>query len=687
MKRITSLFLVAAAMLSATFAKAQESNAVMSAQALMDAEVQAQYVATATAASASSGSYALATDMAVNPATRLIENFVPKAIAAPVQSVFATSQVATSVPASVASLKGTYVLSWLTLADGSFDGGSAVEVVPDAEGDSITIKAFWDGAPVRAKVDATTGKITIPMQVIGEDANLGKLYFAVTNNDGKPNKTANAEGTVDADGNFNITSWWGIYVLSGTYKDQFVGAYYSTKMARTNATMSFKQNGNAVSYGVRVTQTGANVIRVENFFNKGIAIDILLNRDRTATIESQVALINSYGSWATIKCLEFNDEGALTKYNSTIVTDAAAADNNKTITWTNWSLLTTGKYAGRCTETVLTMDNAISYPELSVSDFEGEGTEANPYKLSSLDHLILLADKVNQDTAYVSTNGYQTYTRTFLGKHFELTADIDMAGYRFEPIGSTWKQRFAGSLDGKGHTIKGLSINGGSKYYAGLFGSCDTVSVLKNINFVNPVVSADYYYAAPLVAQCAGQVYNINVINPTVTVNNAKIVAAGVVGTCRGKIDNCHVTGGIITGGGYVGAIAGEALGGLTNCSANGTTVVNSGSSYPAGGIVGNLVYGDGKNLSFNGAVRYGYYEGQILGGVAGHVGACTLENSFFSGMVAGYSSDSYIGGVAGRLQGGTLLNCYSTGTVSCYSKKTGGIVGGITKYQPTGSN
>lgn len=685
MKKTFSLVCVVAAMLSATFAKAQESNAVMSAQALMEAEAQAQYAATA-AASASSGSYALATDQFGEPATRLIENFVPKAIAAPVQSVFATSQVATAAPASVASLKGTYVLSWLTLADGSFDGGSAVEVVPDAEGDSITIKDFWSGAPVRAYVDVTTGKVTIPMQVLGEFTNLGKLYMSVVNTDGKPNKTAMIEGTVDADGNFNFTSWWGIFGAEGTIKDKLAAAYYTTKMARTNATMSFKQNDNAVSYGVRVTQTGANVIRVENFFNKGIAVDILLNRDRTATIESQVAYINTNGSWTTIKCVEFNEAGSLTKYSSTIVTDAAATDNNKTITWTDWSLLTTGYYAGRCTETVLAMDNAISYPELSVSDFEGEGTEANPYKLSSLDHLILLADKVNQDTAYVSKYYNNSYTRTFIGKYFELTADIDMAGYRFEAIGSTWRQRFAGSLDGKGHTIKGLTVNGGTSYYAGLFGICDTVSVLKNINFENPVLVADYYYAAPLAVWTFGDVANINVTNPSVTVNNGKIVAAGVVGMSSGKIDNCHVTGGTISGGGYVGAITGETQGEINNCSANGTTVLHTSSSYPAGGIVGNLIYGGGKNLYFNGTVRYGYYEGQILGGVAGHVGACTLENSFFSGLVAGYSSDSYIGGVAGRLQGGTLLNCYSTGTVSCYSKMTGGIVGGITKYQPANS-
>ncbi|MDE6715533.1 MAG: hypothetical protein K2J74_03530, partial [Muribaculaceae bacterium] len=48
---------------------------------------------------------------------------------------------------------------------------------------------------------------------------------------------------------------------------------------------------------------------------------------------------------------------------------------------------------------------------------------------------------------------------------------------------------------------------------------------------------------------------------------------------------------------------------------------------------------------------------------------------------------DSYIGGVAGRVQGGNIVNCYSTGTILCYSRQTGGIVGGIIKYKPSGSS
>lgn len=658
----------------------------MSAMDAINAEKAKSAVYVAPTTSVSSGTYELATNIDGQSIIRFSDSFVPKAINTSAQLLTSTTAIDGAAPASVASLKGSYVFSYATLTANSFDGGACVEVVPGAEGDSIIITNFWSGAPVRAFVDVTSGKVTIPMQYLGNFTDVGKLYIAVVNSDGTVNKTAQIEGTVNADGDFDFSSWWGIFYYEGTNKDKLAAAYYNAKMARTNATMSFKQNDTPTSYGVRATQLSANLLRVENFFNKGIAVDFILNRDRTATISSQVAFINTYGAWTTIKCVAFNEAGNLTSYSNTIVTDEAAADNNKTITWTDWSLLTTGYYAGRCTETVLSLENEIKYPELTISTFEGDGTESNPYKISSLDHLVLLADKVNQDTAYVGTYFNNSYTRSFIGKYFEITNDIDMSGYQFEAIGSTWRQRFAGTLDGKGHTIKGLYVNGGADKYAGLFGICDTVSVFKNINLENPEVVADYYYAAPLTVWTFGDIANINVINPKATTNNGKIVAAGIVGMSSGKIENCHVTGGTIKGGGYVGAIAGEALGGMFNCSATGTTVYHSGTSYPVGGVVGNLLYVDSKNLYFNGTVRYDNYEGQVLGGVAGHVGACTLERSFFSGIVAGYSSDSYIGGVAGRLQGGNLINCYSTGTITGYSRKNGGIIGGITKYIPTGS-
>ena len=146
-----------------------------------------------------------------------------------------------------------------------------------------------------------------------------------------------------------------------------------------------------------------------------------------------------------------------------------------------------------------------------------------------------------------------------------------MGNYRFEAIGSTWRQRFAGVLDGKGHTIRGLNVNGSLDKYAGLFGMCDTVSVLKNIVLEKPVITSDYYYAGSLVSWTLGDIENITVNSPEVT-NTSRIVAAGVAGIVN-RADNCHVTNGVISGAGYVGGVAGEVHGGIFNSSATNTTV------------------------------------------------------------------------------------------------------------------
>lgn len=95
---------------------------------------------------------------------------------------------------------------------------------------------------------------------------------------------------------------------------------------------------------------------------------------------------------------------------------------------------------------------------------------------------MLLADKVNGEEPTLGT-GQTKYARPFLGKYFRMENDIDMSGYRFQPIGADWSHQFAGTFDGNGHTIKGLTVSTGANGYAGLFGKADTLSVIKNVKF------------------------------------------------------------------------------------------------------------------------------------------------------------------------------------------------------------
>ena len=579
---------------------------------------------------------------------------------------------------------GYYVGTYLTLSSGSFDGGSTMQITRDAEGDSVTIAAFWNGCPARAKYDATTGTLSIPRQFMMTDANLGALDLAVASQTGAPDYSAQLVGTVKADGTIDFgDAWYGIYVQTkGTNKDKFVGAYYSLQMRKPNGTMTYvTSKGEQAGYYVNIDQTAPNMLAVSNIFNRGLSIEVELKRDRTASISNQVAMKNSYGSWVMIACKAFNDAGNLTQYSGTILTDAAAADNNTVLRWTDWSLLCqeASSYAGKLTNAVLTAAQPFSYPELTVKEFEGEGTEANPYLIKSLDHLILLADKVNTDEDLAFGSGTQAHTSTYRGKYFAMANDIDMQGYRFEPIGFSYSQRFGGVFDGKGHSIKGLSVDAGAKYYAGLFGMCDTTSVIKNVVLESPKVLCGYYSAGSLVGYTRGSLENITVNNPAMS--GATSGNGGVAGIVGGYLKNCHVNGGVVMGVGFLGGVAGEVHGGAYNCSAVGTNVYLTGTGTPGGGVLGNLLEADGDQLWFSGLLSYANLSsdgGQYLGGVCGMIQNVKLSNSFFSGVMRGYSNESLFGGVTALLSSGTLENCYSSGYMQCYTRKGGGIVGQI---------
>lgn len=582
---------------------------------------------------------------------------------------------------SAADLKGNFVGTYSTLTTSSFDGGSSMQIVPDAQGDSITINYFWNGEPVRAHINSETNVITIPRQRIFVDQTLGALDIAVCKTDGKPDYTAQITGKVTAEGIDLSEAWWGVYVqTAGQNKDKFVAAYTELSIIRANGTFTYQRqgtDGKMTDYGyyILVDQPTGNTLSVKNIFNRGLETTMLLNRNRTAEMSNQVGMINSSGSWVLIKCVEFNADGNLTKYSPIITTDPAADTNNTTLSWTDWSLLCAEakSYAGKLENAKLTANTPFSYPVLSESSFEGEGTEASPYLIKNRDHLILLADQVNNNTVPTGIYYNNPVYSLYIGKHFALANDIDLENYRLDPIGCDLLHRFGGTLDGKGHTLKNVYVEGGSKYYAGIFGVCDTVAAIKNLNVENLKVNSDYYNAGGVVAWNCGSTDNVNVVNPQIT--SARMVAGAIAGIAMGPVSNCSVKEGIIVTQMYAGGAVAEVHGGISNVSVYGTRINMTGSEAPSGGVVANLL-GDGTNLSFSGLLQY-YQTGkqQFLGGVAGMLQNGTLRKSFSGGVVRGYSNESYVGGLVGYCRG-YVEDCYSAGVVHCYSRMTGGLIG-----------
>lgn len=600
--------------------------------------------------------------------------------------------------ASAAEIAGNYVQTYKTLVMPGADGGRSVTVeAVEGSPDKVRFVDFYDvGVTVTATVDFAAKTISIPNQEIIETQSLGKLDIAVVEegSDGTPvaNRTKPVEGVINEDGSISITSWWGIFKVS---TDSSVGCFYATDFRKANATLSQKRlvtttapfTEEEVTYGVIAEQTSPNILTVTNFGNYGMTVELELKRDETAAISRQlVRKANNGDHFYTNGIVYDAASGQVTGYADAIKAEKAADKYN--IVWKNWTMTNSSSYLGILTEAKLTTPFEISYPAISVSGFEGEGTESSPYLIKSFDHLILLGDKVNdvEPADYNSTGSDgKKYNRAYTGKYFRMENDIDMGGYRFTPIGKDWEHHFDGTFDGNGYTIEGLDIATGGAGYAALFGRAGESSVIKNLKADSPIVRSSNYYAAAIVGWSDGIVDNCHVTNADVQSSGRAVAGlAGVVKT----ITNSSVTNGNIVG--LVGNVAGlacEVDGLIRNCSAVATNVVaySSGeSNSPAGGLTALLYRAKAENCYFSGTVDCQALGSKAMfaGGITGNCYQGEITKCFSVGTILG-SNDAQgaAGGLAGMLSG-VLTDSYSIGTVQAKaSKNVGGLTGAVSSY------
>ena len=212
----------------------------------------------------------------------------------------------------------------------------------------------------------------------------------------------------------------------------------------------------------------------------------------------------------------------------------------------------------------------------------GTGTEADPFLITSLEDLIWFRDKVDEQAQDGSTQ--------FAGKYFKLTADIDLAGINWNPIGTMSGDHgsFKGVFDGDNHKISNLNVQQAGDGI-GLFARTAGNAVIKNLTLNNVTVKST---------------------------NNSNYVG-GLVGNAYAstKIENVHVTGTIdISGRGYIGGIAGHGYVVMDNVSVDGTGTIYS-TFWCAGGILGYA--GEGSTNIMNAHV-----EGVTITSAAGGLGA-----------------------------------------------------------------
>lgn len=291
----------------------------------------------------------------------------------------------------------------------------------------------------------------------------------------------------------------------------------------------------------------------------------------------------------------------------------------------------------------------------------GSGTKNDPYLIAIGAELAWFADQVK--------NGKVTLCA-------KLTADIDLNGHPWTPIGSFGSSKnYQGTFDGCNSTVNGLQVS--DKSYAGLFGVIGKSGIVERL-------------------KVAGTVSITNVSGNGID----NVGAGGIAGYCMGTIFQCSSSVDISNDGTNYSAVAGGIVGKaaenaiIDSCNNYGTVGSRKNINY-AGGIVG--------VASENALIRYctNDSEGQVNGvqGVGGIAGLLTdyaqvrlCENS---GAVQG---ESRVGGIVGwvcldkYISGSVLdviiMNVLNKGTVSGSGSPAMGYgVGGIVGYIDTANN
>lgn len=230
-----------------------------------------------------------------------------------------------------------------------------------------------------------------------------------------------------------------------------------------------------------------------------------------------------------------------------------------------------------------------------------------------------------------------------------LDTDLTLTG-EWTPIG-TYDNPYTGTFDGKDKTITGLTVNQEGTNYAGLFGRIGSGGTVKDVTLTKARVTGGSY-------------------------------VGGVAGQNEGTVENCSVDG-TVTGTGITdtGGIVGRNYGKISGCKAEGTV---TGGESNVGGIAGNGAanYDTGTG-NFIGSTIEGCYStaavsgSNFVGGVVGNLGIdCSLMACYSTGDVTVTSTTGDAGGVVGANSQGTVTGCYhATGTVSGQGN-VGGIVG-----------
>ncbi len=260
-----------------------------------------------------------------------------------------------------------------------------------------------------------------------------------------------------------------------------------------------------------------------------------------------------------------------------------------------------------------------------------------------------------------------------VGKTFVLENDIDLEGGNFDTIGS-----FGGTLDGRGHTIKNMTLSPIDST-RGFIGTVSETGIVKDLH-IEGDISPKNTQKKEGISKITGILNDKNTssvlsgIDRYAADDGIKSIG-GIAGENKGKILGCTFSGSV-TGAENIGGIAGENAqnGRIEYCQSSAVVTADTN----AGGIAGKN-FGVIKQSTNSGAINPTANEdAQNTGGIAGRSYGAVLES--VNRAEIGYKNAGYnVGGITG-CQNGYIAECVNYGHIQG-RKDVGGITGQFEPY------
>jgi hypothetical protein len=194
----------------------------------------------------------------------------------------------------------------------------------------------------------------------------------------------------------------------------------------------------------------------------------------------------------------------------------------------------------------------------------------------------------------ISSRAQLESIRNNLNGRYYLTADIDLSGAEWVPIGSS-DAPFKGFFDGQGHVIKNLKITGTGYEHNGLFGYVTTGSI-QNVGLEDTYINIASSYSSSFITAGGIRGYGSSLGYHISNCYNSGYISIS-------SSSNAHV---------YSGGISGiHESGSIKNCYNIGDIVVSAISPSSAWTYAGGI-YGGCRDKSYGNYVEYCYNSGDV---------------------------------------------------------------------------